>query len=558
MGGTMPGGPPQRESDVSERSTARLPRVVGRQQTVASSLATPPSASRPVASRVRQKVPAAAGRLITSTITHLRRQPLVTGLLVALIVLVALVPVLALLGRGGPEGASVSGPHVRQPYVPPTGASAAELDGMAGLEQGARLAYVNALMAKMTLDQEIGQLTMIGFPGTSLSAADVAWIRQYQPGSVIFFNGNIQTLAQTQALTGQLQAESSVPMLVAVDQEGGLVDRMANIDGPAPSATSLGAVGSTTRVEQQGAFDAAHLAEAGFNVNLAPVVDVSPLPGGEGALYDRTFGTTPGMVTAMAGAYLKGLQASGKVVGTLKHFPGLGTTTTDPHLQLPSVTETRAQLEANDWAPYKALIATGEVHMVMQTHILAPALDPTYPATMSSAITTGILRDELGFQGVIITDDMFMGAIRLNFPMDEALTRAVLAGNDIICCTWSTDETAYFFATMQQDLANGALTKARIDTSVRRILLLKLELGLPMPKVSAFGTERVAASTASTRAATHEASALGSRLGERQVAQGWDATDAGRGTDSTGNGASDQGAGERAKHGQAGWVGGSG
>lgn len=553
MGGTEPVDPHQRQGDVSERPTLRLPRVFRQSATEAPTLMPQPGPTQPRGAGVRPEVPAAPTRQVARAVTPLRRKPLIAGLLAALVV-VALIPMFALVGQNEPDSGATSGPHVRQTYLPPTGASAANLDGMASLRQGVRLAYVNALMAKMTLDQEIGQLTMIGFPGASLSAADVAWIRQYQPGSVIFFNGNVQSLAQTQALTGQLQAASTVPMLVAVDQEGGLVDRMANIDGPAPSATALGAAGSTTRAEQQGVFDAAHLAAAGFNVNLAPVVDVSPVPGGEGALYDRIFGTTPSVVTAMAGAYLTGLQASGKVVGTLKHFPGLGTTATDPHLNLPTVTETRAQLEKYDWAPYRALIATGQVHMVMQTHILVPALDPTYPATMSSAITTGILRDELGFQGVIITDDMFMGAIRLNFPMDEVFTRAVLAGNDIICCTWGTDETAFFFNVMHQDLANGTIPKARIDASVRRILLLKLELGLAMPKVARVNAERADVSIAAARGT----SPLGTALGEGQIAQSGDAANAGRRANGPGDGASDQTAGERAHHSQLGGLGGSG
>lgn len=409
---------------------------------------------------------------------------------VALVALMIALPTVLLLGGPGGDvggGSTLASqgtdPYVRQPYQPPQQGTARDLDGLTSMTSGARLAYVNALISHMTLDQEIGQLTMIGFTGTTVDAGVAAWIKQYQPGSIILYDRNLQNQTQAQALITQLQAVSNVPMYIMVDQEGGLVDRMANIAGPAPSAQWLGAQGNLALAKEQGVSDAAHMAAVGVNVNLAPVVDVSTVPGGQGALTDRTFGTDPTLVTTMAGAYLAGLQQSGHVVGVLKHFPGLGSAANDPHKQLPTVTKSRTQIEAVDWAPYKALIASGQVHMIMTTHVLVPALDPTYPATISGTITTDLLRNTLGYQGVITTDDVFMGAMRLNYPMNEVFTRAVLAGNDIICCTWGSDESAYFVSTLQGDVADGTIGKARIDESVRRILLLKMQLGLPMPQL---------------------------------------------------------------------------
>lgn len=472
----------------SEHPTVRMPSATRRLDA--------PSGASPQGARASWRLSWSSSRLAS------RRAPWVAALLIALLAVVVLVPVLIFSAPGQENSPLVAGSHVGIPYLPPRGATTDELDGMAGLRQGARLAYANTLIASMSLDQELGQLTMVGVLGPSLTPDDIAWIRQLQPGSVILYNGNMQSLAQTQALISQLQANVRVPMFVMVDQEGGLVDRMANLDGPAPSATQLGATGDANAARQQGAYDAAHMAQAGVNVNLAPVVDVPSVPGGEGALYDRTFSTSPQVVTTMAGAYLSGLQSSGKVAGVLKHFPGLGTAATDPHKALPTVTQTQAQFEATDWAPYKALLASGQVHMIMTSHILAPALDPTYPATISSAITTGILRDKLGFQGIIITDDVFMGAMRLNFPMDEVFTRAVLAGNDIICCTWGTDESSYYLTTIETDVANGSITKARIDESVRRVLLEKMALGLPMPRLGTPAADHVTVAAPPLRGAT--------------------------------------------------------
>jgi beta-N-acetylhexosaminidase len=184
----------------------------------------------------------------------------------------------------------------------------------------------------------------------------------------------------------------------------------------------------------------------------------------------------------MAGAYLDGLQSSGKVVGALKHFPGLGDVPVDPHQTLYTLNRNLSQLNAIDWAPYKALIAQGDVYAVMSTHVILSAVDPAMPASLSYKDLTGILRDQLGFNGVIITDGIYMAALSA-WGLNQIAVDAVAAGNDIICSTYSIQSTEEVISVLSNAVASGAITKARIDESVRRILLLKLRMGLlPAPQ----------------------------------------------------------------------------
>ena len=186
------------------------------------------------------------------------------------------------------------------------------------------------------------------------------------------------------------------------------MDRLAQIDGNHPGAPEIGATGSTTYAYQQGAKMAQDMTSLGFNLDLAPDVDVKLVDGRD--LLCRTFGSTPGTVTQLAGAYLNGLQQNG-VVGTLKHFPGLGDALGDAHLSLPVINRTRDQIESVELAPYRSMINSGQVQMVMTTDLLLPSVDPVLPAELSPSIITGVLRSELGFDGVVMTDALYMQGI---------------------------------------------------------------------------------------------------------------------------------------------------
>lgn len=339
-------------------------------------------------------------------------------------------------------------------------------------------------IAGMTLDEELGQLFIAEFTGTDFNASNATMVAQLHAGGIILYSVSIQSAAQTRALIASAQAHASMPLLVALDEEGGWVDRLQQLDGSRPSATQIGATGSTSYAYQQGERVARDMAALGFNLDLAPDVDVQLVAGPD--QLTRTFGATPGTVITMAGAFLAGLQSQPGVAGTLKHFPGLGAATSDAHKDLPVINRTRAQIEAVELAPYRALIASGQAQVIMATDVLMPALDPNLPAELSPAIMTGVLRNELGFNGVVVTDALYMAGVADTYGMPQAAVMAIAAGDDLLLGPWTPEQMGPMIDALRTAVQNGTLSKARIDQSVRRILLLKMRMGLlPLPSATA-------------------------------------------------------------------------
>ncbi|HEU0004050.1 MAG TPA: glycoside hydrolase family 3 N-terminal domain-containing protein [Ktedonobacteraceae bacterium] len=341
--------------------------------------------------------------------------------------------------------------------------------------------YIDAIIQNMTLDQKLGQMMIVQFYGSSYLPDISTMINQYNVGAVLLFtaNNNIINKTQLTGLISQMQHDSThngIPLGIAIDQEGGYVDRLVNLDGPRPSATSLGATNNPSKAQAEGVLDASNLTSYGFNLNLAPVVDVNTVYNPQ--LYGRTFGNNPDIVTRMAEAYLQGLQKSGKVFGTLKHFPGLGDVATDPHIGVADVYRSKSQLESIDWSPYRAMIQQGNVHSIMVTHDILHAIDASAPATLSYRVVTGILRDELGFQGVIITDSLTMEGITALYSESQAAAQAVEAGDDLLMGASTPQILASMIQGIKQAISSGAISMQRIDASVRRILTMKYELGL--------------------------------------------------------------------------------
>ncbi len=345
--------------------------------------------------------------------------------------------------------------------------------------------YIDTIISKMTLEQKLGQMMVVQFNGPLYSPDLNDMITQYNVGSVLIFksNGNIDTRSQLSGLTQQMQQHSNIPLIIATDQEGGTVDRLVDLDGPRPAAADIGQASDPVRAASQaGKQDASDLASYGINLNLAPVVDVDTQNAAEIHYDARAFGRDPATVTRLAGAYLSGLQQSNKVFGTLKHFPGLGAIPGDVHTILPTQPHTKAQLEQLDWAPYISLIQQKQVHAIMVTHEILADID-TKPASLSQKVIQGILRDEMGYQGVIMTDSLNMQGLALYTSEDQAAVLAIEAGSDMIMGPSSPTQIGSYIDTIKGAINMGQISQQRIDQSMRRILQMKYDLGLlTLPK----------------------------------------------------------------------------
>ncbi|BCL80138.1 hypothetical protein ccbrp13_26030 [Ktedonobacteria bacterium brp13] len=341
---------------------------------------------------------------------------------------------------------------------------------------------IDQIVSKMSLDQKIGQMMMVQFVGPNVSLDMSTMLSQYHVGAVLLSNGNqnMSSAPQLKTLTQQLQQNSpGIPLIIATDQEGGSVNRLSDIYGTRPSATTIGATNDPNQAKTAGITDAQDLAAGGINMNLAPVVDVDNLDASMIHQEDRSFGTTAAAVTTMAGAYLRGLQQSGKVVGVLKHFPGLGDVPGNAHTDVTTLTRSRADLEAIDWAPYRSLINQGGVDAVMVTHDIVPAIDPqSLPSSISKTVIQTILRDDLHFTGVAITDSLTMQGISNLYTLDQASAMAVEAGEDMLMGATDSAGLQIMINGIKQAVSSGNITQAQLDTSVHRILLLKYQMGL--------------------------------------------------------------------------------
>jgi beta-N-acetylhexosaminidase len=337
--------------------------------------------------------------------------------------------------------------------------------------------YAMVLTKQLSLDDELGQLMMVQISGQDLTPDAVQMLNAEGAGGVLFFAANIRSSHQLRSLTAHMQSIAPIPLLLSIDQEGGAVNRLESLIGPRPAAASLA---TPQNARAAGASDAALLARYGFNLNLAPVVDVGER---NPELRTRTFGASPDRVAAMAGAYLDGLQAGGKVAGCLKHFPGLGATTTDPHLGMPVLNRSRADWENTDLAPYRALLSSGDIQAILVTHVMIPAVDPNLPGSLSPTMVDGVLRHDLGYSGVVITDSLYMGALNQRWSISQAVVLAIEAGDDLVIGPYNPQMMRDAKDALKQAITAGSLTRAHIDASVQRILDLKIRLGLiPLPQ----------------------------------------------------------------------------
>jgi len=275
-----------------------------------------------------------------------------------------------------------------------------------------------------------GKYIVMGVPGTELDATTAAIIREVQPAGFILFGRNIKTPAQLRKLVDDLRGEMRQEPVVTIDQEGGRVSRLKECGAEPPSAKQLREKGDLRLIERHGALTGEILRLFGFNLDLAPVVDVSYADDLENSLKNRTWGLEPETVIRHAGAFNRTLREQG-VLSCGKHFPGYSYAAVDPHHELPIVARSRRQLEETEWKAFRALAP--ELDAMMVGHANYPELDNSgFPSSLSHKIIQGILRDEWGYEGVVISDDLDMGAIVGHYGLEESVTRAVEAGNDLV------------------------------------------------------------------------------------------------------------------------------
>jgi beta-N-acetylhexosaminidase len=275
-----------------------------------------------------------------------------------------------------------------------------------------------------------GHYILMGVPGTELDVRTAAIIRDVQPAGFILFGRNIKTPAQLRKLIDDLRGEMRHEPVVTIDQEGGRVSRLKECGTEPPSAKQLREKGDLRLIERHGALTGEILRLFGFNLDLAPVVDVSYADDLENSLKNRTWGLDPETVIRNAGAFNRTLREQG-VLSCGKHFPGYSYAAVDPHHELPIVARSRRQLEETEWKAFRALAP--ELDTMMVGHANYPELDDSgYPSSLSRKIIQGILREEWGYDGVVISDDLDMGAIVGHYGLEESVTRAVEAGNDLV------------------------------------------------------------------------------------------------------------------------------
>lgn len=334
----------------------------------------------------------------------------------------------------------------------------------------------------MSLDQKLGQLIVVEYLGNSYQGSGLQYMVQQQyVGGVLYqyvnrnFTAPEDTIAGMTAFSRQIQQDAQIPLLLGTDQEGGEVNRLLTFHGPLPSAEAIAATGNPQDAFDQGAQAAKWMVQLGMNADLAPVVDVHTV--NPPILQTRMFGSTPQAVETYAGAFLDGLQQNG-IAGCLKHFPGLGAVTSDPHFGLPTINRDMNDLENIDLAPYKVMIAKNHPAMIMDTDVVMSAIDPTLPAELSPKAVNGVLRSELGYDGVVITDGLYMHGISERWSLSEAAVLSIIAGDDLVEGPYTVSQVASVLTAFKQALQSGRLTEARIDQSVERILLMKVETGM--------------------------------------------------------------------------------
>jgi beta-N-acetylhexosaminidase len=323
--------------------------------------------------------------------------------------------------------------------------------------------------SQLTLRQKVGQLLLLGFQGKQLDAKDRAHIRKLGPGGIVFYRRNFADASGIAPLISNIKAllrNDALPTFFAVDQEGWIVHRVGGELFTPPSAPSIGALGSEELARETGLAVGSALRRLGININLAPVLDV-PADIIASPMIPRCFSNDPGTVEALGTSYISGLKAAG-LLATAKHFPGIGRAREDTHHKLPHVRWENASERDNDILPFRGAIEAG-VDLIMAGHVIAEPGDAVDPVSLSSYWMREVLRRELGFDGLIVVDNIEMKAIEDMVSVPRAAVKAFKAGADIIMVSHERKNQREVFEALLRAVRTGEISTERLDDSVRRI-----------------------------------------------------------------------------------------
>ncbi len=319
-----------------------------------------------------------------------------------------------------------------------------------------------------TPPETIGQMLMVGFPGLEPPPHILQWLAEGRLGGVILFARNVASPTQLAELTQACHEAAPHPILIAIDQEGGVVARLREGFTEAPSAMALGAAANVALAEQVAGVLGAEMRAVGINWNLAPVLDLAhPSNVHNPSVGVRAFGEDPAHVAQLGVAQVRGFQRAG-VAATAKHFPGKVQSPLDPHVDLPVVQSALEEMRATDLVPFRAAIQA-EIASVMIAHVQFLALDSTHPSTLSRAVVSGLLREELGFNGVVVTDCMEMGAITRRYSPAQSAVLAAQAGADVILFSHTRERQEEAYRALLQAAREGRLPEEAVQKAAQRV-----------------------------------------------------------------------------------------
>lgn len=325
----------------------------------------------------------------------------------------------------------------------------------------------------MTLEEKVGQLIISGFEGTEISPNTIKLINEKKIGGFILFSRNIEDEEQTLKLLNNLKLENSnnsIPLFLSIDEEGGKVSRLPKSYKKIPEAIKFGEKGNNDVSYELGQVLGNRVKILGFNVNFAPVLDIYSNHKNT-VIGSRAYGTTVEGVVNNGLEVMKGIRST-NIIPVIKHFPGHGDTSLDSHIELPKVNKTLDELESLELIPFDKAIED-DIEMVMVAHILYPEIDAYYPASMSSNIIQGILRDKMGYEGVVVSDDMTMGAIVENYNLEDGVLQFIKSGGDLALICHGQDNPILAIDKIINSVNEGEISEEEIDKKVYRVIKLK-------------------------------------------------------------------------------------